>query len=176
VLDIQVDSARLSEQWHAFEQNLTSQNIEARGPVEAYRVKVIPLRNGALRVKAFFVNTTVFAGPSIGFDAFLREGITGKYSMGVLPGAGYGVKWQHKKTDPSASPNPYLAIDLFLSGLLSEEDSVHKGNDYFNIDVLPTVTVGNWVSIGYGQRIKIGLEGLPTIKRPLFTFGIHKAT
>lgn len=120
-------------------------------------------------------NTKMWAGPSLGFDVFSRESGTGKYVTGVIPGIGYGVKWGRPNPDPTKDPTAYAALDVFVQGAQSDEDTAHEGNDYFNIDVLPVLTLFNWVSVGYGPRFKTGLDGHPSKNRWLFTFGVKKA-
>lgn len=120
--------------------------------------------------------TTVWAGPSVGFDAFVRESGTGAYKTGIIPGVGYGIKWGRAQADATKEPSPWIALDLFLQGAVSEEDDSHSGADFFNIDALPVLTFFNWVSVGYGPRFKSGLNGEPSIHRTLFSFGIRKAT
>jgi hypothetical protein len=137
-------------------------------------LEVQPLRGQAkmLSVRNIRTNTTVWAGPSIGFDAFVRESGTGQYRTGIIPGVGYGVKWGKE----SPNSKPWIALDLFVQGAVSEENKEHEGSDYFNIDVLPVVTLFDWVSVGYGPRFKTGLGGLASDRRNLFSFGVRKAT
>ncbi len=133
-------------------------------------------RSGQDFIKRTIVrNLKTWAGPSVGFDVFTRESGTGKYVSGVIPGIGYGIKWGRPNQDPTKDPTALAAIDMFIQGSQSEEDSDHEGSDYFNIDVLPVVTLFNWVSVGYGPRFKTGLDGHPSKTRWLFTFGVKKA-
>lgn len=128
------------------------------------------------RKKTTITDTRVWVGPSVGFDAFVRESGSGNYRTGIIPGVGYGLKWGRTPKDPKGEPSPWIAIDLFVQGAMSEEDDSHSGFDYFNIDALPVVTILNWISIGYGPRFKTGLDGLPSTHRTLFSFGLRKAT
>jgi len=115
----------------------------------------------------------VWFGPSVGFDVFVREGGTGQYKAGVIPGVGYGIKWG-KKGGAKTPDSPRISLDLFLQGALADELASHDGADYFDIDVLPVVTVVNWVSIGWGVRFKMGLNGLDGSTKSLFSFGVRK--
>lgn len=131
------------------------------------------------RVMAFKVDTVAdtikpFAiTPSVGFDFFIRESQSGSYKMGIIPGVGYGLKW-----DPGwwKTTKYFLSLDLFVQGLLSNELESHDGNDYFDVDVLPVITVIDWFGVGFGSRFKIGLENVPSKQRWIFSFGIRKAT
>jgi hypothetical protein len=136
---------------------------------------VSPLAPNRVVRKISIKNTQFWAGPSLGFDAFVRESGTGAYKTGIIPGVGYGLKWG-KKPDANGNSKAWLAVDLFISGAVSEEDSTHAGADYFNIDAVPVVTVFDWVSMGWGPRFKVGLNGLGNVRRTLFSFGIRKAT
>lgn len=133
------------------------------------------LSENSYKVTTVTRNLGIWAGPSLGFDVFSRESGTGKHVTGVIPGIGYGIKWGRLSEDPNKEATAFLAVDLFVSGAESDDDPDHEGNDYFNIDVQPVVTLLNWVSVGYGPRFKTGLDGHDSKTRWVFTFGIKKA-
>jgi hypothetical protein len=116
-------------------------------------------------------DSTIYLGPSVSFDLFIKEKTTGQYKIGAIPGVGYGIKYNPFKW----KKNFLIGIDLFAQANLSEEDNTHSGFDYFNVDLLPVVTILNWVGIGYGPRFKIGLDGVPNTHTTLFSIGIRKA-
>jgi hypothetical protein len=108
--------------------------------------------------------------PSYGVDMFTREGGSGDYKFGVIPGIGYGISFK-----PRMMKDNYLcALDLYVQGFATNEVETHPGLDYFNVDFLPVFSVFNWFGIGYGLRQKIGLEGVKTEYKSIFTFGIRK--
>ena len=126
--------------------------------VESVYVKLVP-------------DSTLWFGPSVGLDFFLRESQSGAYRAGILPGVGYGLKYKPK----SWRSGFLVGLDIFLQGSLSEEVEEHDGLDYFNVDVIPVFTVMNWVGVGFGPRFKVGLNGQESTTRYLFSFGLTKA-
>jgi len=138
-------------------------------------VSVVPLTQGRYKVTTVLRKTRMWAGPSVGFDAFSRESGTGKYVSGIIPGVGYGLKWGRPNADPTKDPTAFLALDVFVQGVQVDDDPDTAGNDHFNIDVLPVMTLLNWISVGYGPRFKTGLDGHSSSTKGVFTFGIKKA-
>lgn len=119
----------------------------------------------------YSTDSSFFFSPSFSIDLFIRENVSGKYKVGAIPGIGYGFKY-----------NPYhwekkflFGIDLFAQANFSDEDSLHNGLDYFNIDFMPVLTIIDWIGIGYGIRFKVGLEGLKSENRGIFSIGIKKS-
>jgi hypothetical protein len=137
-------------------------------------VAITPTAEGSFEIIQKVRDASIWLAPSVGVDFFVRESGTGNYRAGIIPGVGYGFKWG----DASDRDNlrPYAALDFFLQGALTDELSDHSGFDYFNIDVLPVFTIYNWVSVGYGWRFKIGLEGVEGVNRNIFSFGLRKGT
>jgi hypothetical protein len=141
--------------------------VQVDSNVQAY---ALPEHVTAARVR----DVGKWLGPSVGIDVMIRESRTGRYTTGLIPGVGYGFKWGRREADGSITP--WLALDVFVQGATSEEVETHSGPDYFNIDVLPVVTVLNLVSVGFGRRWKLGLTGQSSAHAWLFSFGIRKAT
>lgn len=141
---------------------------------------IITFKLDSTKIETFKVDTIAIDtlhpfvfGLSVGLDFFIRESKSGSYKTGIIPGVGYGIKYKPvwwKRT------NHFLGLDMFVQGLLADEIETHEGHDYFNLDILPVLTLIDWIGIGYGLRIKIGLEGIPSEKCFLFSFGIKKAT
>lgn len=120
-----------------------------------------------LTISEATVDSTIYFGPSVAFNVFQRESKTGDYTLGVIPGVGYGIKW-----------NPFEWKDGFLLGLdLFVQADVNESGDkkYFTIDFLPVITVLNWVHIGYGPRWNIGLDGTKNANTGVFLIGITKS-
>lgn len=116
-------------------------------------------------------DTILWFAPTVGFDLFVRENGTKQYKVGLIPGVGYGLKWGSSKEN-----SIYLSLDVFLQAAMSEEIDSISGPDYFNIDVLPIITVYDWFSIGFGWRFKLGLDQkVADVNRNLFSFGIRKS-
>jgi hypothetical protein len=121
-----------------------------------------------LSVQAAFKDSTLFLAPSIAFDVFSKENDTGEYNIGIIPGIGYGLKW-----NPAKWKSDYLiGIDVFAQAALSTQDGNAR---YFNIRILPTFTILNWVHIGYGPMWRVGLNGTSNISTSVFTFGITRS-
>jgi len=134
-----------------------------------------PVRAGSadktLAIREAVKDSTIYLGPSVSFDVFIKEKSTGQYKIGAIPGVGYGIKYNPFKW----KKNYLIGIDLFAQADISEEIDNHSGFDYFNIDLLPVVTFFNWIGIGYGPRFKIGLDAVPNTHTTLFSIGIRKA-
>jgi hypothetical protein len=140
--------------------------------LDAQVLRIYPKRLATTQLAdAQVADSSFWFGPSVGFDVFVRESVTGSYRTGIIPGVGYGAKWAS-----SDGRRVYFGIDLFLQGAAVEEDDAHDGLDYFNIDVLPVATLLNWVSVGLGPRFKMGLDKQPSTRRWIFSFGVRKAT
>ena len=113
-------------------------------------------------------DSTLYFSPSISFEAFTKEKYSGEYQIGIIPGVGYGLKY-----NPFKWKTDYLiGIDVFAQSSLSKgkEDS-----DYFNIRIIPTISILNWIHVGYGAVWKIGLKGNDNINTSVFTIGISKS-
>jgi hypothetical protein len=119
-------------------------------------------------IEMAFKDSTLFLSPSVAFDVFSKENDTGEYAIGIIPGIGYGLKWNPWKW----KTDYLLGIDVFAQAALSTQDGNTK---YFNIRFLPTLTILNWVHIGYGPMWKVGLNGTSNISTSVFTFGITKS-
>jgi hypothetical protein len=118
-------------------------------------------------------DSTLFFGPSVSFDIFQKEHKTGDYKLGVIPGVGYGIKWNPLKW----KKNYLLGLDVFAQGNLrdiADSDDPSKTNKYFTVDFIPVLTILNWVHIGYGPRWNIGVNGTPNMNTGVFIIGITK--
>jgi hypothetical protein len=121
-----------------------------------------------LKVQMAFKDSTLFLTPSIAFDVFSKENDTGEYNIGIIPGVGYGLKW-----NPYKWKTDYLiGIDVFAQAALDNSGGTAK---YFNVRILPTFTLLNWIHIGYGPMWKIGVNGTSNINTSVFTLGITKS-
>src|SRR5664279_101724 len=119
-------------------------------------------------IQAAFKDSTIFLSPSVALTCFQKENDTGEYVIGVTPGIGYGIKW-----NPYKWKNDYLVgVDVFAQAALSTQDGNAR---YFNIRIIPTITILNWVCIGYGPMWRVGLNGTPNISTSVFTFGITRS-
>ena len=92
-------------------------------------------------------DSTLYFSPSISFEAFTKEKYSGEYQIGIVPGIGYGLKY-----------NPFK-----------------WKSDYFNIKLIPTISILNWIHVGYGAVWKIGLRGNDNINTSVFAIGISKS-
>ena len=125
-------------------------------------------------------DSSIFFGPSVSFDVFQKEKATGSYTLGVIPGVGYGIKY-----NPFLWSNSYLVgIDLFAQAGLSggnnlsstgQTSATNQTFQYFIVDVVPVISIMNWIHVGWGPRFKIGLNGIPNANTSTFTIGISKA-
>lgn len=116
-------------------------------------------------------DSSIYFGPSVAFDVFEKERSSGAYTLGVIPGVGYGVKY-----NPFLWSNSYLVgLDLFAQAGLTGSQTDPTAAKYFVVDIVPVITVINWVHIGWGPRFKIGLNGTSNANTSLFTIGISKS-
>lgn len=116
-------------------------------------------------------DSTIYFGPSVAFDVFMKEKSSGNYTLGVIPGVGYGVKY-----NPFKWKSSYLiGLDVFAQAGLSGTNGASNTFSYFDIDIVPVITLMNWIHVGYGPRFKVGLNGVPNANTWLFTIGISKA-
>lgn len=113
-----------------------------------------------------------FFGPSVGFDAFTRYQPTKEYRAGVIPGVGYGLKYRPGFWTYTPS---IVALDIFAqASLVKATGSV--GSDHFDVDLLPVVTLFDWISVGYGYRHQFATEsGVKDSGGALFSIGIRKS-
>jgi hypothetical protein len=137
--------------WYPFSKNVENTNVK-----------------GQMKVQIAFKDSTIFLAPSVAFDVFSKEKDTGEYNLGIIPGIGYGLKW-----NPYKWKNDYLiGVDVFAQAALNAPEGTSK---YFNVRILPTFTLLNWIHIGYGPMWKIGLNGNSNINTSVFTLGISKS-
>ena len=99
-------------------------------------------------------DSSLFFGPSVSCELYSHEFKSGKTNYGIMPGIGYGLKW-----------NPYhwkfaylLGIDLFASGGIVNQTANTSGS-FFNIQIVPLVSFLGYFHIGYGYRWKLGIAG-----------------
>jgi hypothetical protein len=124
------------------------------------------LSTGKDSVTFLQVDSSFWFGPSVSFDLYTREVKTGAQYFGLLPGIGYGAKW-----------NPYnwkdlylLGFDLFFdSGFIN--DNLVINAKYLSIQVVPVFSILKYVHLGYGYRWNYSLSGLPNRDTPILVFG-----
>lgn len=122
------------------------------------------------------IDSTVFFGAAIGYDVFVKEMKTGDYSIGTMPGFGYGIKW-----NPEWNPvhtQSFLSFDIFVESKLDkdvlDELEVPTIAKYYDIKVLPMVGLLDWVHIGYGPLFKVGVNGSEGYTDWMFAISISK--
>ena len=147
--------------------------IEPIGKGESFNLFIEKGQRDSISVTQADTTTPFLFTTSVGVDIFTRESKSGAYKIGIMPGYGVGLKYTPKWW---TATKYLLALDVFMQGLPSDDLETHEGNDYFNIDILPVITFMDWFGVGYGLRIKIGLEEVPSELRMVFSFGIKKAT
>lgn len=128
-----------------------------------------PFENKDMKsVNCSFKDSTLFLSPSVSFEAFTKEKYSGEYQIGIIPGIGYGLKYNPLKWETD-----YLVgIDIFAQSSLSKNK---EDSDYFNVRIIPTISILNWIHVGYGAVWKIGLNGNKNINTSVFTIGISKS-
>lgn len=113
-------------------------------------------------------DSTLYLSSSVSFEAFTKEKYSGDYQIGIIPGVGYGLKY-----NPFKWKTDYLVgLDIFAQSSLSK---TKEDSDYFNIRIIPTISILNWIHVGYGAVWKIGLNGNKNINTSVFTIGISKS-
>lgn len=116
---------------------------------------------------------TWWFSPSVGFDVFTYDIKTHAYSLGIIPGVGYGLKYRPANWTATEA---VFAIDLFVqAGLLNETDTI-PGGSYFAIQAIPIVTFLDWFSVGFGPDELLGISTAPSELHWMFSFGIRKST
>ena len=122
------------------------------------------------------IDSTVFFGAAIGYDVFVKEMKSGDYSVGTMPGFGYGIKWA-PKWNP-VNTQSFLSFDVFVESKLGkdvlDELGVPTIAKYFDIKVLPMVGILDWVHIGYGPLFKVGVNGSEGYTDWMFAISISK--
>jgi hypothetical protein len=123
--------------------------------------------------------------PSVSLDLYVEEMRANPFTHDrrtdwqISPGFGYGIRYNPSFLDKfkdNIKANYLLAVDLFLRFFPSDEINDLKGNDYFNFDILPTLTILDWFSIGVGVRLKRAQHpGLESYSSGLFCIGLRKA-
>jgi hypothetical protein len=112
----------------------------------------------------------VWFGVSASLNVFSLDLSTRKYSVGVSPGIGYGIRWSPawwKVTDT------FLGLDFFLNGQLVNIDTTDEF-DYFKLSLTPVVTLVDAVSAGIGLSYEFSLRPsiYPDTIAAVFTFGL----
>jgi hypothetical protein len=149
---------------------------------KVHPLRIYPFKHSEVNTdKALFkapvtVDSTFFFGASVAYDVFLKEMKSGDYSIGTMPGFGYGIKWDPKKNPFHTSS--VLSLDLFAETRLDKEiltdtetPTVAK---YFNIRILPMLGILDWIHVGYGPLFKIGVNGNKGYTDWVFSISISK--
>jgi len=137
-----------------------SANAQKHHILRVYPFKTMQTQN-LKDVRSTNIDSTIFFGASVGFDVFLKEQKSGDYSIGAIPGVGYGFKWD-PKWNPVKKTASLLSLDIFTEAKLDKEildTEIPTTAKYFNIRILPMVGLFDWVHIGYGPLFKIGVNG-----------------
>lgn len=111
--------------------------------------------------------------PSVGFDVFTYDLKTHAYSVGIIPGIGYGLKY---KPASWTATEAIFALDLFVQAGLLDETNTVPGGKYFSIQAIPIVTFLDWVSVGFGPDALLGISTAPGELHWMFSFGLRKST
>jgi len=126
----------------------------------------------------FSKDSTIWFGPSASFDVFTKEMKTGEYTIGAIPGIGYGIKW-----NPFNWKNHYLVgLDVYAQAALMDRETVlnNEGIEtpidarYFSVKLLPAISLLNWVHVGYGPLFNIGLKDTEGYITGVFLIGVSK--
>jgi hypothetical protein len=113
----------------------------------------------------------VFVDMSVSLDFFSIDLSSRDYAAGVSPGVGYGIKW---KPDWYTLTDVLVAFDLFVQAQIVERNDALSGPDFFAIDVLPVITIADWVGVGLGPRFQISLHPeADSSTVGVFTFGLR---
>lgn len=114
-----------------------------------------------------FRDSTLTLSPSVGIELFSHELKTGVTTFGAMPGFGYGIKW-----NPYKWKSEYLlGLDLFAStGIYKPSNSVPA--DYYNIELVPILSILTYFHVGFGYLWKFGLNGTPNLFTSVIVTGI----
>jgi len=144
--------------------------------VQGGPVQPLP-REGATPTESSTVNVdgsgSLWFSPSIGFDVFQIDLKTRQYVTGIVPGIGYGLKYKPVNWTATSA---VLAVDLFVQAALVDNSTATPGAKYFSIEMLPIVTLLDWVSVGFGLDEYVGVSSLPSELHWVFSFGLKKTT
>jgi hypothetical protein len=118
------------------------------------------------------LDPSVWLGPSIGLNVFSIDLKTRQYQLGVVPGVGYGLKYK-----PSAwtLTDSLFALDVFVQGSLLDQTAQTPGAKWFTIQLMPIVTLMDWVSVGFGAEDYIAVDSAPGGLHWVFSFGLSKS-
>lgn len=137
-------------------------------PFSDFKTKSGPYRS-IMKNQKFNISekdSSLFFGPSINFEVYSHELSSGITDFGVLPGIGYGIKY-----------NPYNWKFMYLIGLdLFANVGIFKPNNneppsHFNIQVVPVISILGFFHVGIGYRWKLGLNGNDNKKTAIFVTG-----
>lgn len=114
------------------------------------------------------VGTKLWLSPSIGIDVFTRYNKNNEWRAGIIPGVGYGMKY--KPANWTLTSN-LVSLDVFV-----QANMVDGSTQHFDLDVLPVITLIDWVSVGFGYRREFSTtKGVPDSGGSLISFGIRKS-
>lgn len=131
-----------------------------------------PTRQEAAQMDMFLGTSAVWVGPSVGLNVFTIDLKTRQSQLGLIPGVGYGVKW---KPAGWTLTDDVLALDVFVQGSLLDQTSQVPGAKWFTVQLMPIVTIIDWVSVGFGFEDYIAVDSAPGGFHPIFSFGINKS-
>ena len=117
--------------------------------------------------------------PSANVDLYIEELKTHISRVGIIPGLGYGVRWNPKcwqTIGADINSKSLVNLDIYIQASSIDRTPDFEGNDYMAIDVLPAITIIDWVSFGLGYRWKRSLhEGLDNDGTTLLSIGVRKS-
>lgn len=106
------------------------------------------------------VDSTFFFGASVATELFTKEIKSGESAFGVMPGAGFGLKW-NPKWNPIKTKS-FLSLDLFAQAKQSKDEFIDQEtatgitSKYFDIKLTPMLGIFDWIRAGYGPLFRIG--------------------
>lgn len=135
----------------------------------------IAVNGGAMDIVPLFDEKAVlYVDFSASLSAFVIDLDSRAYQVGAIPGIGYGIKYAPSWWTLS---DVFLSLDVFIqAGFVEEPELEPSGPDYFSWQVLPSLTIGNLVSIGVGGNFGISLhKELESKISPVLSLGLATA-
>jgi hypothetical protein len=128
-------------------------------PFRIYPFKVNQPTELVLGANGSKIDSTFFFGASVGTELFTKQIKSGEANFQVMPGVGYGLKW-NPKWNPIQKSKSFLSLDLFLKAKQSKDELLDAETStlgkYFDINVSPMIGVWDWFHIGFGPLFRIG--------------------
>ncbi len=120
----------------------------------------------------------LYLAPSIGTELFVLDLESRNLEVSVVPGAGYGIRWNPSWWEEAIGTAAFLSFDVTARVSLVNDDDTDDSFDHLFLDAVGVLTIGDIISVGVGPRVALAVfdqEGGDDV-RWVFVVGVRTST